>query len=139
MAESPFTVRTVSRRDFEPFQTVLRAAFLDDRHPEAEERLRAMFEPDRTHGAFEDGALIGAAQVSSRTMALPGVGQTPVAAVTDVGVAPGHRRRGVLSALMRAQLHTLHDTGAEPVAALWASEGQIYGRFGYGVAARDAK
>jgi predicted acetyltransferase len=98
-----------------------------------------MFEPDRTHGAFEDGALIGAAQVSSRTMALPGVGQTPVAAVTGVGVAPGHRRRGVLSALMRAQLHALHEAGAEPVAALWASEGEIYGRFGYGLAARHAE
>jgi predicted acetyltransferase len=37
---------------------------------------------------------------------------------------------------MRAQLHGLHDDGGEPVAALWASEGAIYGRFGYGAASR---
>jgi predicted acetyltransferase len=38
---------------------------------------------------------------------------------------------------MRRQLEDIHARG-EPVAALWASEGAIYGRFGYGVAARNA-
>jgi predicted acetyltransferase len=35
---------------------------------------------------------------------------------------------------MRAQLDDIHDRG-EVLAALWASEGGIYGRFGYGLAA----
>jgi predicted acetyltransferase len=35
---------------------------------------------------------------------------------------------------MRRQLDDLHDRG-EPLAALWASESAIYGRFGYGIAA----
>jgi predicted acetyltransferase len=48
-----------------------------------------------------------------------------------VSVAPSHRRRGVLTALMRRQLTELHEQGREPVAALWASESSIYGRFGY--------
>ena len=47
---------------------------------------------------------------------------------------PTHRRRGVLRALMRAQLDDVHERG-EPIAALWASEERIYGRFGYGLAA----
>jgi predicted acetyltransferase len=34
---------------------------------------------------------------------------------------------------MRRQLHDLHDRG-EPLAALWASEAAIYGRYGYGAA-----
>ena len=34
---------------------------------------------------------------------------------------------------MRAQLDDVHARG-EPIAALWASEGGIYGRFGYGLA-----
>ena len=46
-------------------------------------------------------------------------------------VAPTHRRRGVLTAIMRRQLDEMQAAGREPVAALWASESSIYGRFGY--------
>jgi predicted acetyltransferase len=53
--------------------------------------------------------------------------------VSVVGVTPTHRRRGVLRALMRAQLDAAHERG-DPLAALWASEETIYGRFGYGLA-----
>jgi predicted acetyltransferase len=58
----------------------------------------------------------------------------PTAGVTAVGVQPTHRRRGINTAMMRAQLDDVHRRG-EPLAALYASEGGIYGRFGYGVAA----
>jgi predicted acetyltransferase len=54
--------------------------------------------------------------------------------VTVVGVYPTHRRRGALRAMMDAQLRDIHERG-EPIAALWASEETIYGRFGYGIAA----
>src|SRR4029453_5268637 len=54
------------------------------------------------------------------------------AGVTVVGTYPTHRRRGVLRALMRAQLDDVHERG-EPLALLWASEETIYGRFGYGL------
>ncbi len=57
------------------------------------------------------------------------------AAVTQVGVRADHTRRGLLSALMRAQLDDLLTRG-EVLAALRASEARIYGRFGYGVATR---
>ena len=57
--------------------------------------------------------------------------------VTAVGVLPTHRRRGLLTALMRRQLDDVRAAG-ESVAALWASEPVIYGRFGYGLAARHA-
>ena len=57
----------------------------------------------------------------------------PTAGVTVVGTYPTHRRRGVLRALMRAQLDDVHERG-EPLALLWASEETIYGRFGYGMA-----
>jgi predicted acetyltransferase len=39
--------------------------------------------------------------------------------------------------MMRRQLEDVRAAG-EPVAALWASEGAIYGRFGYGTAVRNA-
>ena len=70
-------------------------------------------------------------------MTVPGA-VVPCAAVTAVGVVPTHRRRGLLTAMMRRQLEDVHARG-EPVAILWASEGAIYGRFGYGIAAREAR
>ena len=63
-------------------------------------------------------------------MTVPG-GPRPVCAVTGVAVMPSHRRRGILSALMRRQLADLHENG-EATAVLYASEAGIYGRFGYG-------
>jgi predicted acetyltransferase len=65
-------------------------------------------------------------------MTVPG-GDVPTAGVSVVGVYPTHRRRGILRALMRAQLDDVRER-REPMAALWASEEPIYGRFGYGVA-----
>src|SRR5206468_1707919 len=56
------------------------------------------------------------------------------AGVTWVGVSSSHRRRGVLTQMMRAQLDDVRARG-EPLAALYASESPIYGRFGYGIAA----
>jgi predicted acetyltransferase len=53
-----------------------------------------------------------------------------------VSVQATHRRRGLLSRLMSRQLTELHE-GGEAVAALWASEPAIYGRFGYGLASRS--
>ena len=65
---------------------------------------------------------------------VPGGAQVPAAGVTRVGVQPTHRRRGINAAIMRAQLDDVHARG-EPIAVLYASEGGIYGRFGYGLAA----
>ncbi len=44
--------------------------------------------------------------------------------------------RGSSGRMMRAQLADVRERG-EPIAALWASEETIYGRFGYGLAAQD--
>jgi predicted acetyltransferase len=65
-------------------------------------------------------------------MAVPG-GSLACGGVTRIGVASTHRRRGLLSAMMRRQLDDMHQRG-EPLAALYASEAPIYGRFGYGLA-----
>ena len=63
---------------------------------------------------------------------MPGA-SVPCAGVTVVGTYPTHRRRGVLRAMMRAQLDDVHERG-DPVAMQWASDELIYGRFGYGLA-----
>ncbi len=66
-------------------------------------------------------------------MTVPGA-RLPCAGVTWVSVRPTHRRQGILTAMMRAQLDHVRERG-EPIAMLWASESSIYGRFGYGLAA----
>src|SRR5436309_8487756 len=87
---------------------------------------------ERMHAAFEGDEIVGGAGAFSFDLSVPG-GSLPCAGVTVVGVYPTHRRRGVLRAMMRAQLDDVHERG-EPIAALWASEETIYGRFGYGLA-----
>jgi predicted acetyltransferase len=88
---------------------------------------------ERTHAAWSDGSIVGGAAAFTFNLTVPG-GDLPTAGVSVVGVYPTHRRRGVLRSLMRAQLDDAHERG-EPLAALWASEETIYGRFGYGQAA----
>jgi predicted acetyltransferase len=62
-----------------------------------------------------------------------GAGLLPLRMITDVTVAPTHRRRGLLRAFITADLQDAVDRGV-PVAALTVSEGSIYGRFGFGAA-----
>jgi len=91
---------------------------------------------DRIFGAFDGEQPVGLTASVAFEMTVPG-GPVPTAGVTYVGVMPTHRRRGVLTKLMRAQLVDLRKRG-EPLAILWASEPVIYGRFGYGIAAPAA-
>jgi predicted acetyltransferase len=90
------------------------------------------YQPGRTLGAF-DTDLIGTARSFDSALLVPGGRWLPMAAVTGVGVRPDRTRRGVLSELMRAQLGEFAERGVA-VASLYATEGPIYGRFGYGVA-----
>jgi predicted acetyltransferase len=62
-----------------------------------------------------------------------GAGLLPLRMITDVTVAPTHRRRGLLRKLITQDLQDAVDRGV-PVAALTVSEGSIYGRFGFGAA-----
>lgn len=102
-------------------------------HPREEdlESWEATFEPDRAIAAYDGDRIVGTAGVLSFDLTIPG-GVLPAAGVTIVGVQPTHRRRGILRRMMREQLDAIHDRG-EPLAVLWASEGSIYQRFGYGL------
>lgn len=70
-------------------------------------------------------------------MTVPGGEVLPCGGVTRVTVLSTHRRQGLLRAMMRRQLDDMHARG-EPLAALYASEAPIYGRFGYGLATFQA-
>ena len=130
-------VRTISEDEFEAYTVTTNLGF--NSHPfenEAELR-RGGIDFDRAHAAFDGDAMVGTARSFRTELTLPGGGQVPVGAVTNVVVTPTHRRRGVLTEMMTAQLDDIAQRG-EPAAILIASEAPIYGRFGYGCATRSA-
>jgi predicted acetyltransferase len=96
------------------------------------ESLARVLPAERVHAAWDGERVVGGAGAFPFELTVPG-GRVRAAGVTVVGVLPTHRRRGVLRALMRAQLDACRAHG-EPVAYLWASEETIYGRYGYGLA-----
>ena len=99
---------------------------------EAAQRFSSNLPLERMHAALDGDAIVGGAGAFPFELTIPG-GTVGCGGVTVVGVLPTHRRRGVLTALMRAQLDDIRERG-EPIAALWASEEVIYRRFGYGLA-----
>ncbi|MEV7613587.1 GNAT family N-acetyltransferase [Streptomyces sp. NPDC089799] len=101
----------------------------------AEERslYKSLTEIERSLGVWDGADCVGTASSFGFRLSVPGGALVPTAAVTMVGVAPTHRRRGVLTSMMRRQLEDVR-AGGEPLAALTASEPVIYGRFGYGIA-----
>ena len=99
---------------------------------EAAQRFSSNLPLDRMHAAFDEDRIVGGAGAFPFELTVPG-GTVACGGVTVVGVLPTHRRRGILTAMMRAQLEDIRDRG-EPIAALWASEEVIYRRYGYGLA-----
>jgi predicted acetyltransferase len=96
------------------------------------ERFGSVLPHERMHAVFDDGRIVAGAGAYPLELTLPG-GPSRCAGVTVVGVLPSHRRRGLLRRMMDVQLRDARER-EEPIAALWASEETIYGRFGYGLA-----
>jgi predicted acetyltransferase len=131
-----YPIRPIDPDEFPAFYAVIEQAFNSSHQTDAEMRHDlAIFEFDRSLAAFDGGDIVGTTAAFTFQMAVPGE-IAPVAGVTAVGVLPSHRRRGILSSLMRRQLADVRERG-ETVAALFASEAAIYGRYGYGPASAE--
>ncbi|GHD51945.1 GNAT family N-acetyltransferase [Streptomyces galbus] len=115
------------------YDTLLRAFGGVPEAPEERATWRALTECDRSLGVRDGDAWVGTAGAFSFRLTVPGGASVPAAGVTMVSVAATHRRRGVLTSMMRRQLEDVRSWG-EPLAVLTASEPAIYGRFGYGAA-----
>ncbi|WP_457029918.1 GNAT family N-acetyltransferase [Kitasatospora sp. P5_F3] len=127
------TVRTLTGEEWDGWYRTLEVAFGgQEEHPEERALWRELTEPDRSLGVWDGPDPVACAGAFSLRMTVPGGAVVPVAAVTMVGVLPTHRRRGILTGLMRRQLTGFRD-GGEALAVLTASESGIYGRFGYGL------
>lgn len=128
-------VRALRDEEFRAAHTLFRAALhTGPATDEQWERVRGVYQPGRVLGAFDE-QLIGTARSTDAELVVPGGARLPMAAVTGVGVRADRTRRGVLTALMRHQLTEFAERGVT-AAVLYATEGVIYGRFGYGIASR---
>ncbi|MEU3710687.1 GNAT family N-acetyltransferase [Streptomyces catenulae] len=116
----------------------LERAFSEEETDEERAAWRGLMEPGRSLAAWDDGEIVGTAGAFSFGVTVPGGASVPAAGVTMVSVQPTHRRRGVLTAMMRRQLDDVRERG-EPLAILTASESAIYGRFGYGAATQEMR
>ncbi len=116
---------------FKEFQVAIARGFQEELHTEASELDRRVFENKRMFGFKVGRRWVATCGDFARQLTVPGGAAVPTAAVTVVTVHPPYRRRGLLTAMMRYQLEQVAERG-EPLAALWASESLIYGRFGYG-------
>ncbi|SHF90342.1 GNAT family N-acetyltransferase [Geodermatophilus nigrescens] len=127
----PADLRPVTAEEWPAFSRAMLEVFGDEPIDDFTEKVPATAELDRSLSLWSaDGRVAATAGLYSRQLTVPGA-VVPCAGVTWVTVSPTHRRRGVLTAVMRRQLTELHEQEREPLAALWASEGSIYGRFGY--------
>lgn len=125
-------VRLIEEAEVDQLYGVMSQAFGFETKPEHLENLLKETELDRTFAAFEGNQLIGTGGAYSLELTVPG-GLVACGGTTIISVLPTHRRRGALTEMMRFHLDEVASR-REPLAALWASEAPIYGRFGYGEA-----
>ncbi|MDI3408596.1 GNAT family N-acetyltransferase [Streptomyces cavernicola] len=126
-------VRVLQPDDWDRWFSNLELAFGTREAAEEREFDRSVTECERSIGVWDGGEVVGTAGAFSFRLSVPGGALVPAAGVTMVSVAPTHRRRGLLTSMMRRQLDDVRALG-EPLAVLTASEPAIYGRFGYGAA-----
>lgn len=127
-------VRTITEGEIASFRQAIGYGFgNDDPVPDdAVERLTALLPLETTIAAFDRGHVVATFASYDLDTIVPG-GAVDMAGTTMVTVHPTHRRRGLLTDMMGRHLRQAIDRG-QPIAGLWASEEQIYGRFGYGLA-----
>jgi predicted acetyltransferase len=102
-------------------------------HPESLAAWRSLMPSGSSVLACDGDDVVGTSHYLDLRLTVPGGAVLPVAGVTFVAVAPTHRRRGILRT-MYTELHSRIADAGFPIAGLTASEGGIYGRFGYGPA-----
>ena len=131
------TVRTIEASEIDDWARCMGVGFLfpiADGYPEY---YLPEVDLDRTWGAFDDGRVVGTLRSFATPFTAPGPAEISVAALTNVTVAPTHRRQGLLTKMITADLRASAERG-EALGILIASEYPIYGRFGYGAAVEGA-
>ncbi|MBA8815779.1 putative acetyltransferase [Microbacterium halimionae] len=126
--------------EFEPWFQAVSRGFLDAEPTDVQR--------DATHERFNYRRLIGVIDSTGvmpevpvgtfaswmSAVSLPGEHVVTTCAISDVTVAPTHRRRGIARAMMEGELRRAAAVGI-PMATLTVTESNIYGRYGFAPAA----
>lgn len=134
-------IRTITKDDAETYLRCVRTAFLEPEQGDAE-RARFWLEQarpdlDQAWGAFDGATAVGSLRGIPFRLTVPGGATVPANGISMVTVSPTHRRRGLLTAMMAANLRAAAGRG-DAVSILVASEWRIYGRYGFGPATEAA-
>ena len=125
-------IRPIAEDEFREWSSAEFLGFSGQATDEYVEIARSIAELDRTFGAFDGPDIVGTTTTRTTALTIPG-GVSRLGFVDSVAVLPTHRRRGIMTEMLRVQLDQVHERG-EPFAALEASESLIYERFGFGIA-----
>lgn len=138
MADATFTpmsieIRAITEDELDQYMAAIGTVFGEVRGEGEAERIAEVVGLDRTFAAFDGGRIVGTMGSYGLGLVVPGGADVAAAGLTRVTVAGTDRGRGILRAMMDVHFE---DAAAndEPIGALWASEMQIYGRYGYGLA-----
>jgi predicted acetyltransferase len=130
-------VRTVEASEIDAWTRCMGVGFLFTVPEGYGEYFRGDVDLHRTWGGFDGERVVGTLRSFATPFTVPGPSQVEVAALTNVTVAPTHRRRGLLTEMITSELRASAER-EEVVGILIASEYPIYGRFGYGAAIEAA-
>lgn len=130
---APVEIRSATDADWPAISLLDATCFGRFGHPDSLKAWRSLIATDGTVLASDGEDVVGMAHHLDLRLTVPGGAILPMAGVTLVGVAPTHRRRGILRTIY-TELHDRIARAEYPIAGLTASEGGIYGRFGYGAA-----
>jgi predicted acetyltransferase len=127
------TVRTIEVHELADWVASMGAGFFHDIADGYAEYFAPEVDFDRTWAGIDDGQVVGTLRSFATELTVPGPAFVQAAALTNVTVSATHRRQGILTRMITADLEAAARRG-EAVGILIASEYPIYGRFGYGPA-----
>jgi predicted acetyltransferase len=136
--DSGIQIRAITDGELGDWLRALDASFLMATPDGAVPFFREIASPGRSLGAFSAQRCVGTLRGLDLEITVPGGAAVPAEGITNVGVVPEQRRRGLLSQMMRTGLDDAVARG-RALAALIASEYRIYGRFGFGPATSSAE
>jgi predicted acetyltransferase len=128
-------LRPITPDELDAFRRVDQAGFGYRPDPDDPHDHWAGLELERARAACDGDEIVGCGRNYSLELTLPGAVPMAAGGVSWISVLPTHRRQGILRSLMTRLLDDSVERG-ESVSVLTASEGGIYRRFGYGIAAR---
>lgn len=133
---SGITIRSATEADAAGIRLLVETSF-GTRSDEAWlERAAQLFAPLDSIVAVDGDRVVGHVRSREMILTVPGERTVQARGIAGVGVAPTHRRRGILRAMYIEQ-HRRTEARGLPLTIFTASEGGIYGRFGYGPAVRQ--